>query len=449
MSVIAFPKQASVFQPAAHYIRLGETSYRKVADLAAAGVIQSKRFVVDGSKIAYQKDIIQMLQGLGAEIVLDPRIIELSARRKCAGLASTAPWASEIRGTPLSPDVFQNGHPTDIFGAIARCGVEHGVSAVLSPSHYLADPGFGGWQAIDHDACLLLRRALDAEGGQPIAIDYLMAARLTDFMDESFHSKMMPNLADLPYDNLWVRASMSSPISPLNAQRLVRTLSRWHNIGKPIVMDYMGGLAAEALVGMNVISGISHGYGEQTSFTTTKWADPPEERDKDKPGGRATRVGVSALGYTFTSAELDVLLSAHGAKSVLLPNDRKMLPNGIEDIRRDPRRFNVYDAQRRIADINAVPTASRPDYFADKRMREVVATANKAAKLNPKADIAEANNVDLTKLRARLVKFSTASEKLRGSYENLAQERTEQGATVRAIGDLRRSTPLNQTGTER
>ena len=39
MSVIAFPKQASVFQPVAHYIRLGETSYRKVADLAAAGVI--------------------------------------------------------------------------------------------------------------------------------------------------------------------------------------------------------------------------------------------------------------------------------------------------------------------------------------------------------------------------------------------------------------------------
>ncbi|MEP4848034.1 hypothetical protein, partial [Roseibium sp.] len=126
MSVIAFPKQTSVFQPVAHYVRLGETSYRKVADLAASGVIQSKRFVVDGSKIAYQKDIIQMLQGLGAEIVLDPRIIELSARRKCAGLASTAPWASETRGYPLSPEVFRNRHPADIYGAIARCAVEHG-----------------------------------------------------------------------------------------------------------------------------------------------------------------------------------------------------------------------------------------------------------------------------------------------------------------------------------
>ena len=214
-------------------------------------------------------------------------------------------------------------------------------------------------------------------------------------------------------------------------------------------MDYMGGLSAESLAAMNVVSGIAHGFGEQTSFTTTKWAEPPEERDKDKPGGRATRIGVSALGCTFTSAELDVLMSAHGAKSALLPNDRTVLPNGVEDIRRDPRKFNVYDAQRRMDEINAIPTVNRPDHFADKRMREVVATANKAAKLNPKAEIAEAKNVDLAKLRARLVKFSTSSEKLRGTYENLAQERTEQGATVRAIGDLRRSTPLNQTGTER
>ena len=449
MSVIAFPKQASVFQPVAHYIRLGETSYRKVADLAAAGVIKSKRFVVDGSKIDFQKDIIQVLQGLGAEIVLDPRTIELSARRKCAGLAASAPWAPETRGVPLGPDVFRDRHPTDIYGAIARCAVKHGVSAVLSPSHYLADPSFEGWQAIDHDACMLLRRALNTEGGKSIAIDYLVAARLTDFMDESFQSKMMPNLSDLPYDNLWVRASMSKALGPVNAQRLVRTLSRWHNIGKPIVMDYMGGLSAESLAAMNVVSGVAHGFGEQTSFTTSKWAEPPEERDKDKRGGRATRIGVSSLGCTFTSAELDVLMSAHGAKSALLPNDRRVLPNGVEDIRRDPRRFNVYDAQRRMEEINAIPTVNRPDHFADKRMREVVATANKAAKLNPKAEIAKAKNVDLTKLRARLVKFSTSSEKLRGTYENLAQERTEQGATVRAIGDLRRSTPLNQTGTER
>nr|WP_306264948.1 hypothetical protein [Pararhizobium sp. IMCC3301] len=449
MSVIEFPKQTSVFQNIAQYVRLGELSYRKVADLAAARVIQSRRFVVDASKIAYQKDIIQMLQGLETEIVLDPRTIELSSRRKCKGLASTAPWAPLERGSPLTPDIFRAKHPTDIYGAIARCAVQNGVSAVLSPTHFLADPGFDGWYEIDRQGCHLLRKALDDEGGKAIVIDYLIAARLADFNDEAFQAKIMPVLADLPYENLWVRSSMSSPdTGPTNAQRLVRTLARWHNMGRPIVMDYMGGLTGEALLAMNVVSGIAHGFGEQSTFTTSKWTNSPEERDKDKRGGRATRIGLTSLGRTVTTAELEVLLSAHGAKSALLPNDRSILPNGVDDLRNDPRRFNVCDAQRRIAAISGVPTVNRPDHFADKRMREVVATAKKAAKLNPKPELAADKKVDLGQLRARLVRQSNMTEKLRETYENLARERTEQVATVRAIGEIRRSTPLNRTGTE-
>lgn len=205
-----------------------------------------------------------------------------------------------------------------------------------------------------------------------------MAARLIDINDQRFQAKVMEDLANLPFDNLWLRVSMTSPdIGPTNARRLIRTLAGWHNIGVPIVMDHVGGLTGEALLAMNVASGIAHGYCEQTSFTTTGWCDPPEERDKDEDGGRATRIGLTALGRTFTSAELEVLLSAHGAKSALLPNDRKVLPNGLDDLRNDPRRFNAAEAQRRVAEIASTPTANRPDQFANRRMREIVATAKK------------------------------------------------------------------------
>ena len=310
MTVISFPTQASVFQFVPHYIRLGEMSYRKIAELAASGVIQSKRFVVDGSKISFQRDIIQVLKGLGAEIVLDPRTIELSSLRKCSGLASTAPWAAISPKSPLSPDVFKEGHANDIYGMIARCAVENGVNAVLSPSHYLADPDFQGWQFIDYQACILLRKALDLHGGKSISIDYLLAARLTDFTDEEFQAQIVQNLSELPYDNLWVRPSMSNALGPVNAQRLVRTLARWHNLGKPIIMDYMHGLAAESLVALNVVSGIAHGFGEQTSFKANDWSKPSKERDKSKRSGRAVRVSISALGCTFTRPEFEVLMTA-------------------------------------------------------------------------------------------------------------------------------------------
>ena len=449
MSVVAFPKQTTVFQPIGHYVRLGEGSYRRIADLAAAGVIRSNRFVVDASKIAHLSGIILMLQGMDAEIVLDPKTVELSSLNKCKGMASGAPWASDERGKPLSPDVFTTDHPSGIFGAIARCAVEAGVNAVLSPSHYLADPKFEGWYKIDLEACQLLRTALDREGGSDIAIDFLLAARLRDLSDARFQASVMEDLPNLPIENLWVRSSMTSPDkSPTNAQRLIRTLSGWHNIGVPIVMDYMGGLTGEALLAMNVASGIAHGIGEQSSFRTSNWKDRPKERDKTKPTGRATRIGLSALGRSFTSAEIEVLLSAHGAKSVLLPNDRNTLPNGIDDLRNDPRRFNASESQRRVTAIAETPTANRPDQFADKRMREVVATAKKAAKLNPKAEVATYHKVEMEKLRARLVDHSQESEKLRGTYEEIAQDRVEQGVTVRALDAPRITRAQPGSGTE-
>ncbi|MBW8640749.1 hypothetical protein K1W69_26395 [Hoeflea sp. WL0058] len=448
MTVIEFPLRTAVFQPLGHYVRLGESSYRKIADLVAAGVINSRRFVVDASKIKHMKDIIQMLQGLGAEIVLDPKTVELSSRHKCWGMAAGAPWASNQRGDPLSPEVFRKTHSKDIFGQIARHAVEFGVSAVLSPTHYLADPDFDEWYAIDLESCELLRNALDREGGKEISIDYLIAARLLDFNDQSFQAKVMEDLANLPIENLWVRASMASPdSSPINAQRLIRTLAGWHNIGVPIVMDYFGGLSGEALLSMNVVSGIAHSYGEQSSFTTSNWGSPPKLREKDEQGGRATRIGLTSLGRSFTTAELEVLLSAHGAKSALLPNDRKILPNGLDDLRNDPRRFNASEAQRRIQEIAETPTINRPDNFADKRMREVVSTAKKAAKLNPKPDVAEEHRVELPKLRERLIRHRKVSEKLRGTYEVIALERAEQGTTVRVIGAVRPSIANAETGT--
>ncbi len=121
----------------------------------------------------------------------------------------------------------------------------------------------------------------------------------------------------------------------------------------------------------------------------------------------------------------------------MLPTDRKILPNGIEDVRSDARRFNVLEAQRRMEEINAIPTLKRPDYFAVDRMREVAAAARKAAKLNVKESVAKEKNVDITKLRARLETIKSTTEKLTGTYESLAQERSEQGTSVRTVSGLR------------
>ena len=452
MTIIPFPKQQTVFQPIGHYVRLGEGSFRKVADLAASGVLRGQRFVVEPGWIIRQRGLIRMLQGLGAEVVLDPRTIELSSRRNCGGRTAKVPWASTSPNEPLSPSVFDPRHQHDIYGQIARCAVQGDVDVVIAPTHFLSDPDFNGWYTVDVEGCQHLRRALDREGGLAIAIDFMVAARLQDLEDTAFQSRIMTDLANLPVDNLWVRASMSSPdSSPVNAQRLVLMLSGWHNAGLPIVMDYMAGFTGEALLAMNVVSGIAHGIGEQTTFRTTSWNEPPPPKNLEKRNGQAKRVSVTSLGVSFTAAEMDVLLSARGAKSLLLPNDRKVLPNGIEDVRKDVRAFNAAELQRRIGKIAEVPTVSRPEFFWRTRLREIVETRKKAAKLKPKAELAAEKKVDLANFARRLNDQAVMSEKLRGAYEEIAEERTTQGSVVRAIGSPRahRPDPRSSAGTAR
>lgn len=438
MNVYEFPKKTAVFQPVGQFVRLGELSYRKVADLAASGSIRSKRFVADASKIKHLKDIVEMLQSLGAEIVLDPRTVELSSRLKCGGLTAGSPWSYGKGGEPLAPDIFLRNNPWDVFGKIARCAVENKINAVLSPSHYLSDPKFNGWYKIDIESCQLLREALDREGGADIAIDYLLVAQLRELSDKQLQSELACDIGSLPIENLWIRASMTSPDqSPTNAQSLVRTLARWHNLGVPLVMDYVGGLSGEALLSMNVVSAVAHGFGEKTSFVTSGWQDAPKERSKDERRGRASRIGLTSLGRTFTAAELEVLLSAHGAKTALLPNDRRVIPNGIDDLLENVMRFNANESERRFATISETPTALRPENFAGNRMREVVEAAKKAARLNPNQRIAEENKVDLDKFRRRLLNQKKVAEQLRETYEKIALERGEQGAVVRALAGPR------------
>jgi hypothetical protein len=451
MNVVQFPKHKAVFQPFAHFIRLGEGSYRRVANLIAAGTLTSKRVVVDASKAAHQHDLIEMLRGRGTEIVLDPRTVELSSRQKCGGLAAGAPWASQEKGTPLTPELFRRGHSADIYGQIARVCVELRVDAVLAPTQFLGDPSFDGWYRINVEGCDLMRAALDAAGGAGIRIDYLLAARLSDLCKPDFQRQFLLDLPSMPVDNLWLRLSMA-PIdnSPINAQRLIGTLAGWHNVGVPIIMDYVGGLAGEALVSMNVVSGIAHGFGEETSFNTSNWNEVPKERDKSEDGdsrGRAQRVSVTALGRTFTTKEMDVLLSAHGARSLLIPNDRHIAPNGAQDIQNDARRFNAADAERRLIDISKIPTVDRPEFFAQNRMREVASTAKRAEKLNPRADVAKANNVDLAKLQKRLANQRQIADSMRETFEDIATDRKEQGFIAKEIGSVRQATGLRETGT--
>ena len=199
--VVPFPTVASARSPLAHFIRIGE-AHKKIADLHAAGRLPTMKVVFEASRLRYQRELIAVLRDEDVEIVLDTEVAELAALAKCGSHSRHAPWANTDQGTPLGPEFFKHDARSDVIGQIARFAVVNHVDTVLAPTHYLADPAFSNWLTVDRQACLLLRKALDREGGQHIAIDYPVITPHTSLNSDDFRGQLAETIFDLPVDNI-------------------------------------------------------------------------------------------------------------------------------------------------------------------------------------------------------------------------------------------------------
>lgn len=430
--VLSFPGDRAVRQPIAHFLRLGDSGHHQLAALRAAGELPFQRVVVDASKLRHQRVLVDAFQAGGAEIVLDTKVAELASPAKVAGNARHAPWALGSNEL-LGPAHFDPSR-SDTVTAVARYAVEQRVDAVLAPAHYLGDKRFGDWLKVDARACAALRDALDREGGGHIGIDYNLIAPRTVLERAEQRGDVVAELADLPFDNLWIRASpYGSDAGPLVQRRFVEALSGLHNLGKPIVLDHVDGLAGVAPVAFGVAAGIAHGIGERGRFNASDWNRPPKERDPDGGFGRAKRIAVAGLDRSFTEAELRTLLSARGARSLIVCQDRDCCAHGIDDMVRDPKRHAARLSLRLVNELATVPDLKRAEHLVAGPISDTAKLAGRVRKLKPTLAAAEQYGVDPASLRKRLDKHCHDKEKIRDSLENLLHERAD---------DLARSRPV-------
>ena len=184
-------------QPVAHFLRIGDTGHRLLADLHAEGRLPARQVVVDASRFRHQKELVDAFRETGAEIVLDTKVAELAARAKFEGYASAAPWAASGGDGMLGPEHFNRDAPSDVIGQIARFAVEHKVHAVLAPCHFLSEGPKSEWFRVNREACTDLRVALDREGGSRIGIDYALIVSHIMLFDEGFRGEFIAGLDKL------------------------------------------------------------------------------------------------------------------------------------------------------------------------------------------------------------------------------------------------------------
>jgi hypothetical protein len=433
-NVIQFPHPHSPVQPIAHFIRLGETGYQKLASLHAAGRFPAQRIVVDASRLNHQKEFVAALRASGAEIVLDTKAAELSALQKFAGYARHAPWAAAGNGTPLRAGHFEPTAAHDIFGQIARFAVEHGVDGVLAPAHFLGDRTFDNWFETDRKSCLALRRSLDREGGGAIVIHYPLILPHLVLNDGARRSSYLSGLDGLPYECLWIRASgFGHDAAPLTTRRFIEAMLALHNLGKPVIADCLGGLVGQAALAFGAVSGIAHGIGERERFDARDWHELPKKSEDGKGGGRIVRILISGLDRSATRNELEVMARARGGRKLVACGDRHCCPHGLEDMLNDPRQHAAYQSFAMIKGLAEVPDSNREQHFLSGRMMEVDRVARQMKELRFSADEARAYGVDPEKLTKRLSKHSKQMDKMRLCLEDLHESRGESAPRSRPV----------------
>jgi hypothetical protein len=432
-NVIQFPHPTAPVQPVAQFIRLGESGYNKLANLHAIGRLPARRVVVDASRLKHQKELIAALRAEGAEIVLDTKAAELSALGKFGGHAKHAPWAAIGEGKPLHAGHYDPRAPIDIFGQIARFAVEYGVDAVLAPGHFVGDRNFTEWFQVDCASCVALRRALDREGGAAIAIDYLLIAPHTALNDDAARSGFLSGLDGLPYDNLWVRASgFGSDAAPLTSKRFIVAMSGLHNLGKPIIADFLGGLVGQAALAFGAVSGIAHGIGERERFDAGSWHKPPQ-KNEDGKGGRTVRILIPGLDRSATKGELELMAKARGGHKLVACGNRACCPHGLKDMIGDPRQHAAYQSFAMVAELAPVPDLNREQHFLAGRMAEVDRQARQVKDLKFSIEDAAERKVDAEKLAKRLFEHSRQMEKMRLGLEDLHESRADGTPRARPV----------------
>jgi hypothetical protein len=433
--ILPLPSVKAPCDPFGHYVRLGDSGHRQLADLHAGGRFSPKRAVVDASRLHHQKELVEALRASGTQIVLDTKAAELSAERRFAGLAAGAPWSKSGNGRPLTPGHFAQGSREDVIGQIARFAVEHQIHTVLSPGHYLREGTKSRWFAVDRDACIALRAALDRVGGRHISIDYELIMPHVSLNDVDERGHIVETLKDLPFDNLWLRASgFGSDARPLTSRRYINSLLAMHNLGKPIVADYLGGLVGLAAVYFGAISGFAEGVGERERFDAREWHKPPKVHEEDEEFGRVTRIAISGFGRSVTVSELKQLHDAKGGRRLVACADRNCCLHGFPDMLANPKRHGLYQRTLQIREIEKIPNLNRAQHFLEGEM----ARADRLARQIKDLNLTDEN------LASRMRAHGDRMEKLRSTLEHFHEVRGNDGP--RALPVVERKAAQDRRG---
>ena len=383
--------------------RVGFREHSLCEQLLSANKLTSHRFVLEAATEGTRrhKSLVRSLKDRRAEVVLDTNCAELSVPGRFFGSAKFAPWA--IEGRVLEAADFTPGTNRSVIEPIARYAVKNEVTAILSPSHFLGENG-QGWLQIDLKSCEALRKALDQYGGAHIPIDYPIIASYAQFRDPDFRKSLCDELRNLPIDRIWLRiASFGAGATGVGISRFIEGAADFHDLGVPLIADYVGGMASLAVAALGGVSGFACGLEGKQRFDTSDWLRPAESGG----GGGSKRIFISGLDRSLSIAEMRQLFDhTRTSRSIFGCSDPNCCGD-IDKMLRHPEAHQAVQMGKLVKGLSETPESLRAEQFLENYLLDRVKIAGRANRIRNMDD-------DLRK------KIGASAKRLELAYEALS-----------------------------
>ncbi|TPK05702.1 hypothetical protein FJ872_25795 [Mesorhizobium sp. B2-5-9] len=342
-----------------YYLRVGRNDHMTVASLLAEGEQGYLGLVVEAQHVTRHRDLITSATSRGLDVVLDTKSQPAAFVGGFTTSLGDLPWGLGRQAVLADYSGMEGMRRADEIAGFVQ---DHGLSAVLSPTHLITsanDPWFG----VDRRVAARLRSLLPGN----IGFVYSLAVPIQVLRDAGERDALIQGLRGIEMDALWLKVeNFGADATGEKVRAYVEAAEAFHALGVPLIADHVAGLPSLATLAFGAVGGIAHGIMMFEGFKASSWRRPPNG-DARTPAPRVYLQGLEMLvGRDQAAAFFEHSTKVKGQHAC---RDPRCCPRGARDMLEHPGRHYCYTHARQVEAVSATPAAQRVSTFMEGTLR--------------------------------------------------------------------------------
>ena len=373
----------SVPEPLGLFFRPSRNDHHVLSQFLSEDRTGMSGVVFDAEHVGRQEELRAEVSHRNLEALLDPRLMELATLSGFTERRRALPWGGD-RPHLLSDLAGRRGQT--IVEVLADFVVANGSTAVLAPTHFLAEGIRDPWLALDLDLTRRLRDRLDLRGATDVAIYYPLAMSTKLFFDSAQRHMLTSALRGLGIDGLWLRIHpFGADSGHLTLRRYIAACRDMHNLSVPLIAERTGNVGL-ALLGFGAVGGIESGVSSGDKFGFGRLSRKPLQQ---KPFAPPPRVYVPALGGFLPRQDASEFLKSRTARASFACRNTACCRRGADDMLANARRHFVFTRLEEVRLLGSVPATDRAEHYLNSLLRPASDKFGKALQLADHSSLKE------------------------------------------------------------